>query len=113
MKQLFYLLIAITLLTNCKTTRKKEENIYEYVRHPNNLDYCPIHNSKLYSDTVPNAFRDYYPTIRFDKTETPYPKVGQDRLIGCVLSPPFYSIIKYCEVCDSIYISTKDTSSAK
>ena len=112
MKQLFYLLIAITLLTNCKTTRNKEESIYEYVRHPNNIDHCPIHNSKLFSDTVPNAFSNYFPTLGFDKTKTPYPKVGQD-MLGCVIAPPFHSIIKYCEVCDSIYLSTKDTTSVK
>ena len=112
MKKILIFLISITLLITCKIAKKKEESIYEYVRHSNNIDLCPLHNYTLYTDTVPNAFSNYFPTLGFDKTKTPYPKVGQD-MLGCVIGPPFQSIIKYCEVCDSIYLSTKDTSSIK
>ena len=112
MKKLLLLLITITLLTNCKSTQNKDESIYEYVRHPDNIDKCPLHNSQLYKDTVPNAFSNFIPILIYDKTKTPYPKIGQN-FFGCVIAPPFQSIIKYCEVCDSIYLSTKDNSSTK
>lgn len=69
------------------------------VRNPLIRKTCPIHQQSLIKARVANEV-GAWSSIKFDKSVTPYPKIGV--WIGCV-SNDRESIIKYCTRCTEIY----------
>jgi hypothetical protein len=105
MHKLILSFILVFLLVSCITGQ-----LSKGTRNPIFKKNCPVHNTVLITDTVSNQFGAWC-EIYFDSKKTPYPRVGICR--GCVVYPPMNAKIKYCAVCDSIYLHSNIDTTGK